>query len=189
MTQALRQTRPPTQILRASSPKAAYGDGPAVAEPVGMLTRRAVTTSVQDYLEADHRVMSGIMDGVEAMLDDGEVERAGAHFADLDALLRSHIRIEDEVLFPVFDARTRLWGPTQVMLMEHRRVEQLLTEIGAALDEGAATSAAAKLQALRALLVEHGRKEERIVYPQTDETLTPDERRALIEEMVARRRR
>jgi iron-sulfur cluster repair protein YtfE (RIC family) len=144
--------------------------------------------SVSTLLGADHARVDGLLEDLAEMLADGEVERAEYHFADVEDALKRHIRVEEEILFPVFDARVRLVGPTSVMRVEHRRIEALLGALRAALDRAQVDVARQTLAALDAVLVEHDRKEERILYPKTDAALAPDELVALVARIASARR-
>jgi len=64
------------------------------------------------------------------------------------------------------------------MRAEHRDIEALIEEIGQALaGEGAALPLRAELHRV---LGEHNVKEERMLYPATDQVLQPEERDALV---------
>jgi iron-sulfur cluster repair protein YtfE (RIC family) len=149
-----------------------------------MLDQETGFSTITEYLSDDHRRLDRVIDDICAMVEDGEVERAEYSFRDLDAGLRRHIRVEEELLFPVFDARAGLIGPTKVMRLEHRHIESLLAELATALADGRGPAASTALTALTQLLGDHNRKEEHILYPRSDAALNDDERRALIQKMA-----
>jgi iron-sulfur cluster repair protein YtfE (RIC family) len=95
-------------------------------------------------------------------------------------LLR-HLRIEEELLFPVFEARSgMLNGPTDVMRDEHRQVRMALALMRRGLQQ---TDTATYLDGLRffaSVLPDHNAKEEHILYPTLDSLLRPSERAALV---------
>jgi iron-sulfur cluster repair protein YtfE (RIC family) len=136
-------------------------------------------SSVTEVLASDHARLDGLFGDLAAMLNDGEIERADYHFLDLQDGLERHIRTEEEILFPVFDARTRLGGPTNVMRTDHRRIEALLGALRTALEATQVHRARETLASLNAALADHNRKEEYILYPKTDAVLAPEERSAL----------
>jgi iron-sulfur cluster repair protein YtfE (RIC family) len=144
-------------------------------------------SSVTALLGGDHARLDRLLGELDQMLADGEIERAGYHFTDIEDGFARHIRVEEEILFPVFDARTRLVGPTLVMRAEHRRIESLLGTLRQALDGGQTSVARETLAALAAVLREHNRKEERILYPKTDAVLSPEERSALVARLAEAR--
>lgn len=148
-----------------------------------MLDQTTGFSTITEYLSDDHQRLDRVIADLCAMVEDGEMERAEYSFRDLDAQLRRHIRVEEELLFPVFDLRAGMIGPTQVMRHEHRDIESLLEELAQALTAGLRPAASTALSTLVQLLGDHNLKEERILYPRSDAVLSPDERVALIEKM------
>ena len=95
--------------------------------------------------------------------------------------LKRHIRFEEEILFPVFEEKKSVSpaaGPTAVMRAEHREIERLLDAIAAAL-EGAANGLSLRAD-LHHVLGQHNVKEERVLYPATDQALDEGDRDALV---------
>jgi hemerythrin-like domain-containing protein len=147
--------------------------------------------SVHEVLGDDHRRLDALLEGALALAstDPREARTLAEAFA---AGLRRHIRIEEEVLFPAFEAHTgmRGAGPTEVMRREHRVIEQGLTSLLAAAhalaDAAPATEAALgrAAEALLSVLGEHNRKEEYVLYPSCDRMLPPDAHAALVERTV-----
>jgi iron-sulfur cluster repair protein YtfE (RIC family) len=163
--------------LRATSREVPFRRGATLErrlhQPAGMET-------FSELLGADHRRLDRIVGDLGAMIEDGELERAEATFADFDEGLRRHIRVEEELLFPLFDRRTRMVGPSRVMTEEHRAMERLLDELGQALGGSERLSAARAFGELLLAIGQHNLKEERVLYPLTDRALPDDERRELV---------
>jgi len=138
-----------------------------------MTTPMARLDSVSDYLEADHRRLDDILLRTQAKVAAGDMAGAAVLFAPFhDGLLR-HIRIEEDLVFPDFEAATGMGGgggPTGVMRTEHTEIKRLLALLKTHL--GSAAPAAAEFERLRAALVAvlsgHNMKEEQILYPMTD---------------------
>ena len=132
--------------------------------------------SVMDYLQADHRRLDGLMEECKSQMETGDTTGAAGTFASFREGLDRHIRIEEEMVFPEFEAASGLGpagGPTGVMRYEHAEIRRLLEAVHDLLT-GAAPSAAEFEQltgSLVALLHEHNQKEERILYPTTDQML------------------
>lgn len=154
------------------------------------LTRRAAERGaprgINEALAWDH----DRLEAIEARAFDahGAGDAAGARsaWAEFDLGLRRHIGFEEEILFPAFEAATGHSadaGPTAVMRMEHRRIEELLTAIGSAL-AGAAAPLPLRA-ALHGVLGEHNVKEEQILYPMTDRCLGEAESDALVARIQA----
>jgi iron-sulfur cluster repair protein YtfE (RIC family) len=140
--------------------------------------------SATDYLSWDHDQLDAALADVLQMVDDGEIERADAHFEAFARRLRRHIRLEEDILFPVFERATgMIAGPTQVMRAEHRQIEAALEEMSQALAGGSAGAFRAGHAALISVLGAHNQKEERILYPMTDEALSDLDRLALTRQL------
>jgi iron-sulfur cluster repair protein YtfE (RIC family) len=126
---------------------------------------------ITEYLTSDHRGIDELFEQAQKRVRDGQAALAREPFEKFAARLGRHIRLEEEVVFPLFEARTRIAGPAQVMRREHRLLEAHLEQARLALASEDLPRFAAAAASLGALLGEHNMKEERIVYPKTDQAL------------------
>jgi hemerythrin-like domain-containing protein len=157
---------------------------------VELLRRTAPMGDLRGVTEAlawDHDRLEAIEEAAFAARTAGDYAAARESLGAFVTGLRRHIRFEEELLFPVFEQRLGFppqAGPTAVMRYEHRQIEtllaQLTNEIGVA-DSGAEGTRAR----LHAVLGEHNVKEERILYPHTDQALGADEADALVADIQA----
>jgi iron-sulfur cluster repair protein YtfE (RIC family) len=136
--------------------------------------------SIALFFEADHARLDAVLERVleAAMLDDWALARK--HFAGFDRGLRRHIRAEEDLLFPAFERAVPGGGPVELMRHEHRTIEGILNEIGAAL--GDALPIEERVDRLRAVLSGHNLKEEQMLYPACDAELPSPARERLLEE-------
>jgi regulator of cell morphogenesis and NO signaling len=149
------------------------------------LTRRAAgrgaSREVSEALAWDHDRLDALEREAFECLALGDEARARAAWSEFSVGLRRHIRFEEDLLFPTFEARLgvpREAGPTAVMRIEHRRIEGLIDSIGQAMSgEGEALSLRA---GLHDVLGQHNAKEEAVLYPATDRALGPEERDDLV---------
>ena len=144
--------------------------------------------SAMDYLQADHRRLDGLMGVCKEMAEAGDMKGAATAFAEFRNGLMRHIKIEEGLLFPEFEAATglvRAGGPTGVMRHEHAEILRLLGLAKEILEsERPAPDEFERLRAsLVALLREHNMKEERILYPMTDRMVPPPQLRDLCRKM------
>lgn len=154
------------------------------------MTPHTSESSVREYLSSDHRRLDGLMESCRDLVEKGEMEGAGRAFAEFRSGLMRHIKIEEGLVFPVFESATGLTrssGPTAVMRQEHEEIIRLLGLIVELFDSASPTPAefSSLRSALVGLLRQHNDKEERILYPMTDRTASPDVLRDLIEKMKA----
>jgi iron-sulfur cluster repair protein YtfE (RIC family) len=136
--------------------------------------------TVSRHLVADHARLDALFDDACDRVGGGDFVGASGVFHAFAHGLQHHIDIEERFLFPVFDARVPLRGPTTVMRHEHRAIEQLLATAGASLKARDAGQFATDAAELAALVKAHNLKEERVVYPQTDAALDDAERAELV---------
>ena len=112
-----------------------------------------------------------------------DLGRLRSRLAEYLVGLRHHIRVEEEIFFPAFEARSGMHGagPTAVMRHEHREIEAILERLAALtkLQDCRTIAEAVQGQALdpSALLRSHDTKEENVLYPMSDHILNQDERR------------
>jgi iron-sulfur cluster repair protein YtfE (RIC family) len=126
-------------------------------------------------LTAEHRRLEAQLAELARLLVAGVSAEAQALFEGLDHDMRRHVHSEEELLFPIFEARVGIAGPVAVMRREHRTIEALLEAAAVALDRADAAAAMERLRRLAVLLADHHVKEERILYPKTEQVLSASE--------------
>jgi hemerythrin-like domain-containing protein/uncharacterized protein (DUF2249 family) len=137
---------------------------------------------VRDALSWDHGRLDGLEQAAAEAWTAGQA-RAAARFQlrFVDGLQR-HIRFEESVLFPEFERVTRTSpdaGPTGVMRLEHRMIEEKLALIRDAALRGVPPAKAVRAE-LRELLEAHDAKEEHVLYPMLDRALERREADAIV---------
>lgn len=129
-----------------------------------------MSQTLAEALQAEHTEIDA---GIEAFT-------AGVAAGDppADAMLRvlaaqrRHIYLEEAILFPPL-RQAGLFAPVMVMLMEHGRMWRVMDELEPLLTSGATDPRVTDLcQQLVDLLASHNPKEEQIIYPAADATLT-----------------
>lgn len=123
-------------------------------------------------LEREHHEIDEGIAEFDAGLDAGEIRLEP--LAKALAALKRHIYLEEEFLFPPM-RHGGLVAPLFVMVREHGQMWRLMDDL---LQQATAGADAAILKDIRAQLTgsleAHNFKEERIIYPQTDNSLTPE---------------
>lgn len=154
------------------------------------LTRRAANRGARreltEALAWDHDRLDELEQQAFNLLAGGDRAGAQAAWSEFTVGLRRHIRFEEALLFPAFEEGLEVTpeaGPTAVMCAEHREIERLIEAIGQALVAGEAPLPLRS--ALHRVLGEHNLKEERMLYPATDQVLDPEERDALVARIQA----
>jgi iron-sulfur cluster repair protein YtfE (RIC family) len=138
--------------------------------------------SITRYLSWDHDRLDGLLSEATRYVEQGDFSQARSIFLTFDEGLRRHIRIEEQLLFPLFESRTGMRnGPTAVMRTEHRQIEGELTRMRRGLDAGDSSEYATGLATLHCVLGPHNVKEEQVLYPTTDDMLDALERRDFVD--------
>lgn len=98
--------------------------------------------------------------------------------------LQRHIAWEEEILFPLFEEKTgmRDGGPTEVMRQEHRQIEQNMEALHKKVQRQYPESDLEE-QLLWNLLKQHNTKEENILYPAIDQSVSDEERQNVFGKM------
>jgi iron-sulfur cluster repair protein YtfE (RIC family) len=137
--------------------------------------------SVTSYLAWDHDRLDEGLRSVSSAVGKGRFAEAAAGYEEFEHGLLRHLRIEEELIFPVFEARSgMLNGPTDVMRDEHRQVRMALALMRRGLLQADANAYGDGLRFFESVLPDHNAKEEHILYPTLDRLLRPAERAALV---------
>ena len=148
---------------------------------------RGSLRTVNEALSWDHDRLDGLEARAFKAREDGDLAQAAALFSVFAFGLRRHIRFEEELLFPEFEAKAGFsptMGPTEVMRVEHREILEILERLEKAIGDGGSRVEPLR-QGLHAVLGDHNLKEENVVYPGTDRALTPLERDVLVARIQA----
>ncbi len=131
--------------------------------------------AVTQYFEADHQRLDVIFKQFQQKKEPS-VADAKPFFKQFNNGLKRHIVWEEDVLFPIFEAKTGIKdsGPTVVMRQEHRQIGALLENIHNKVRQGDPDSGAQE-SALLEILGAHNRKEEQVLYPAIDDLINDEE--------------
>jgi hemerythrin-like domain-containing protein len=180
----LRSAAPPEAALKAlrQARAGAFEWTPLVEGPdrweveVHRLDARVgVLRGVREALGWDHGRLDGLEEAAVAAWKAGQAQSAARlHLRFVHGLLR-HIRFEESVLFPEFERVTRMppdQGPTAVMRLEHRMIQECLAQLKDAAERGERPAETVRAE-LRGILEPHDEKEEHVLYPMLDRALDP----------------
>lgn len=132
------------------------------------------TQSITSFFEADHERLDKLFKDYQ-LLKHSNLTKARAIFSDFAAGLLRHIQWEEEILFPIFEAKSGLeQGPTSVMRFEHEQIKKALHQISDSFNSEQPRDESAE-GILTEVLVQHNIKEENILYPMLDQMLNSEE--------------
>jgi iron-sulfur cluster repair protein YtfE (RIC family) len=141
--------------------------------------------TILDFLGSDHRACDELFAATEAAVAQKNWGSARDLFARFQAAMARHLAMEEDVLFPAFEARTgNSMGPTEVMRMEHAQMRGLLQGMASSVAAGDQGRFLGLSETLNMLTQQHNLKEENMLYPMSDRVLD-SERDGLIRAMQA----
>jgi len=142
-------------------------------------------STIMDFLGGDHRACDDLFASAEVAVAQKNWDSARSLFERFQTAMAHHLAMEEEVLFPAFEARTGMrTGPTEVMRMEHAQMRGLLQEMAGAVANADESRYLGLSETLNMLMQQHNLKEENMLYPMSDQVLG-DERDSLIRAMQA----
>jgi len=138
-----------------------------------------------DFMGKDHDKLDHMFEECRKLIRDDNSE-AQELFLSFKSGLEMHITWEEELLFPLYERETGMHdvGPTAIMRMEHRHIENILEEIGSRLMEKKLEGMGDVEADLLGTLGSHNQKEENILYPAIDQLLGEHEKEDVISRMI-----
>lgn len=133
-------------------------------------------TRISHFLSEDHTACDDRFAAAENAVAAKDWPQAKAAFDAFNLGMQRHFAMEEDVLFPAFEARTGMsGGPTSVMRAEHAQMNGLLEQMSAALTGSDAQAYLSLSETLLMLMRQHNMKEENILYPMSDQALAQDQ--------------
>ncbi|MCK4875118.1 MAG: hemerythrin domain-containing protein [Sulfurimonas sp.] len=131
-------------------------------------------SNIKDFMTQDHRdcdeIFAQMEDAVASKSDEALVK-----FEKFQDSLTNHFKMEEMVLFPMFEQKTGMTqGPTQVMVMEHEQMRELLSKMEDAVESSDNDKFFGLSETLMILMQQHNMKEEQMLYTMVQEHLGDD---------------
>lgn len=140
----------------------------------------AVTIRIQDLLEEDHDRLDDLFSSYREAKDE-DPDRAGRLLDQFARELHHHIEWEDEKLFSLYEEQVQPLGLTRSMRADHREILRIVETIRERWANGYHRDTAWNEGRLRSILDRHNAKEEDELYPELNELLSVERKRALAE--------
>ncbi len=139
--------------------------------------------AITNFMGQDHDRLDGLVTEFQATKG-SDFGKAKHFFSEFKRGLQWHIVWEEEILFPLFEHRTGMedCGPTAVMRMEHRQIKDFLEQIHDRIAKGE-TNTDEFERGLLTVLFAHNKKEETILYPLIDQSLSEQEAKETLARM------
>lgn len=141
--------------------------------------------TILNFLGSDHRACDDLFAAAEEAAASKNWNGARSLFSQFHQAMDRHFAMEEEVLFPGFEAKTGTsMGPTQVMRAEHDQMRALMQDMETAVESGDVSGFLGLSETLNMLMQQHNLKEENVLYPMSDRALAA-EREAILRDMDA----
>jgi len=131
-------------------------------------------------MQGDHNRLDALF-GRFQELKSKNPEEAKQNFCPFRRGLFTHIKWEEEILFPIFEEKTGMKenGPTSVMRAEHIEIKDLLDKIREKIKTEDFNIAELE-NSLSEVLKDHNNKEENILYPWIDQSIEYKEKEDIL---------
>lgn len=131
-------------------------------------------SNIKEFMTQDHRDCDEIFVQMEEAVA-SKSDEALVKFESFGDALTSHFKMEEMVLFPMFEQKTGMSeGPTQVMVMEHEQMRELLSKMQDSLESNDNDKFFGLSETLMILMQQHNMKEEQMLYTMIDQHLGED---------------
>lgn len=128
------------------------------------------------FFSDDHRECDELWASVEGAVTSADKAKAATAWPAWPAFsqrLLAHLKMEEEVLFPAFEAATGMkGGPTAVMRSEHTQMRGVLAEMERRVASGDLDGLLDQGDTLLMLIQQHNAKEEGMLYPMAEQVLS-----------------
>jgi len=131
-------------------------------------------SSIKEFMSQDHREC----DEIFAQMEEAIASKSSESFSKFELFedsLTNHFKMEEMVLFPMFEQKTGMsQGPTQVMVMEHEQMRELLSKMQTAVEANDNDKFFGLSETLMILMQQHNMKEEQMLYTMIEQHLGDD---------------
>jgi iron-sulfur cluster repair protein YtfE (RIC family) len=153
-----------------------------------MATQRNPFHSVTEYVAWDHDGQEDVLVEARDTLDGGDALLAFKHFEVYERRLLRHMRIEETILFPLVESLVaHAANAVAEMRHEHLHIRRILAAMRNALAAPDLEQFRHSFDELGLVLWAHEAREERLIYPVLDRSLSPEQRTDLAKRLADER--
>ena len=131
-------------------------------------------SNIKEFMSQDHKDC----DEIFAQMEDAIANKGADALEKFEKFydsLSNHFKMEEMILFPMFEQKTGMMnGPTQVMVMEHEQMRELLSKMESAVEAKDNDKFFGLSETLMILMQQHNMKEEQMLYTMIQEHLGDD---------------
>ena len=130
-------------------------------------------SNIKDFMTQDHKECDEIFAQMEDVIAN-KSDEALSKFEEFQDALTNHFKMEEMVLFPMFEQKMGISQPAQVMVMEHEQMRKLLSEMEDAIEANDNDKFFSLSETLMILMQQHNMKEEQMLYTMAQQHLGDD---------------
>jgi hemerythrin-like domain-containing protein len=143
--------------------------------------------TITGFMDAEHNRLRDLWEQTTAALKAEEFGRLHGLARDFIEALKRHISVEEQILFPAIESKSKNNEPTNAMRLEHRQMENTLEHLKPLLTVAELWTGIKAVEGQEiepgALLRSHENKEHDVLYPLADQLLGTEEARRLVTRM------
>jgi len=148
---------------------------------------QANADTITGFMDAEHARLRDLWEQTTAAVKAEEFGRLHGLARDLIAAVKRHISVEEQVLFPAIEGKSKNNEPTNAMRLEHRQMEHMLERLKPLLTVAELWTGIRAIEGQEiepgALLRSHENKEHDVLYPLADKLMGVEQARALVTQM------
>jgi iron-sulfur cluster repair protein YtfE (RIC family) len=148
---------------------------------------QAGADTITGFMDAEHTRLRDLWERTTAALNAEEFGKLHSLVRDLIAALKRHISVEEQILFPAIESKSKNNEPTNAMRLEHRQMEHMLEQLKPLLTVAELWTGIKAVEGQEiepgALLRSHENKEHDVLFPLADRLLASEEVRTLVARM------
>lgn len=134
------------------------------------------------WLNHDHKQYESAVHRCRRVCDDKDWAKVRNLFQDFVSSYEMHVRLEEDVLFPLYEQRVETpTEPADSLREDHAQIFRLTQHILDLLERGDWQGVPTDMSLLYRLLIKHHEKEEEIFLPMASEALLSDKDEILLE--------
>ena len=127
---------------------------------------------ISKFMTEDHKKCDEVFSELENSILNKKTDGIEKKFEEVSNDFLRHFKMEEEVMFPAFEARTGMSeGPTQVMRMEHNQMKHVIYQMEDDIKKGDYDHFLGLSETFIILVQQHNAKEEQMLYNMMDQAL------------------
>ena len=129
-------------------------------------------STMDNWLEHEHSLYEDLLSRCAIAAENEEWGRVDLLFGQLVTSLKRHMAMEEEVLYPAYEAEPNApQGPTRALREEHDRIVQLVRDVAHVIRSRGSEHLLECLEHLEKAMIKHHEKEEDIFLPMASHIL------------------